>query len=133
MRAQRLDHLVLTIASIDRTVEFYRRVLGMEHVEFGEGRVALAFGEQKINLHEVGSEFKPKARRALPGSADLCFIIDVPVTRALARLEAFDVDVIEGPVRRTGARRTLLSAYFRDPDGNLIEVSNEVPADGSPA
>lgn len=133
MRALRLDHLVLTVASIDRTVEFYRRVLGMERIEFGEGRVALAFGEQKINLHEVGSEFKPNARRAVPGSADLCFIIDVPVARALARLEAFDVDLIEGPVRRTGARGSLLSAYFRDPDGNLIEVSNEVPGDGSPA
>ncbi len=133
MRALRLDHLVLTVASIDRTVEFYRRVLGMERIEFGEGRVALVFGEQKINLHEVGSEFKPNARRAVPGSADLCFIIDTPVARALARLEAFDVDLIEGPVRRSGARGTLLSAYFRDPDGNLIEVSNEVPADGSPA
>ncbi len=131
MRAQRLDHLVLTVASIERTVDFYVRVLGMERVDFGEGRVALTFGEQKINLHEVGSEFKPNARRALPGSADLCFVIDVPVARALARLESFDVDVIEGPVRRSGARGEILSAYFRDPDGNLIEVSNYVDAGGS--
>ncbi len=126
MQAQRLDHLVLTVASIDRTTDFYTRVLGMERIEFGDGRVALAFGEQKINLHEVGNEFKPNARRALPGSADLCFVIDVPVARALAQLEAFDVDVIEGPVRRTGARGAILSAYFRDPDGNLVEVSNYV-------
>ncbi len=132
MQAQTLDHLVLTVASIDRTVDFYSRVLGMQRIEFGEGRVALAFGEQKINLHEVGNEFKPNARRALPGSADLCFIIDLPVTRALTRLEAFDVDVIEGPVRRTGARGPILSAYFRDPDGNLVEVSNYVEPAGSP-
>lgn len=124
----RLDHLVLTVASIEATVDFYRRVLGMEAVTFGEGRTALVYGRQKINLHQAGREFEPKAARPTPGSADLCFIASTPVSEMQTHLAACGVDVLEGPVRRTGAEGPILSLYFRDPDGNLIEVSN--PADG---
>ena len=124
MKTSRIDHLVLTVTDIDKTVAFYRDVMGMEKVEFGEGRIALAFGEQKINLHQSGREFEPKAASVQPGSADLCFIIDEPVNQARGALEARGVEVIGGPVRRTGAIGDIMSVYFRDPDGNLIEVSN---------
>lgn len=117
-----LDHLVLTVASIEASVEFYRRVLGMQAITFGEGRRALAFGRQKINLHELGREFEPKALRPAAGSADLCFVVGTSITAALAHLEACGVPLIEGPVRRTGACGPILSIYFRDPDGNLIEL-----------
>lgn len=120
----RLDHLVLTVASIDATVDFYGRVLGMKPVTFGAGRTALAFGRQKINLHQQGREFEPKAAAPMPGSADLCFIAATPVEDMRVHLEACGVEIIEGPVRRTGAEGPILSLYFRDPDGNLIEVSN---------
>lgn len=121
-----LDHLVLTVADVERTVAFYSRVLGMEPIAFGEGRRALAFGEQKLNLHEAGREFEPKALRPTPGSADLCFLTDEPPEATIARLREHGVEIEEGPVERTGARGTILSVYFRDPDGNLIEVG--VPA-----
>ena len=124
MKISRIDHLVLTVADIDKTVAFYREVMGMEKVEFGEGRIALAFGQQKINLHPSGREFEPRAARVQPGSADLCFIVDDPVDQARAMLEARGIEVIDGPVRRTGAVGDIFSVYFRDPDGNLIEVSN---------
>ncbi|MBR9883537.1 MAG: VOC family protein [Oceanospirillales bacterium] len=124
MHISRLDHLVLTVADIDRTVAFYTHVMGMKKEVFGEGRIALSFGHQKINLHQSGKEFEPKAENVQPGSADLCFIIDQPVELAIEQLNACDVPVIEGPVKRTGATGAILSAYFRDPDGNLIEVSN---------
>lgn len=117
-----LDHLVLTVASIEATVAFYTRVLGMEHVVF-DGRHALHFGRQKINLHEVGKEFSPRARLATAGSGDLCFLLSVPLDEAEARLRAGGVAIEEGPVARTGAAGPLMSLYFRDPDGNLIEVS----------
>ena len=126
MKTNRLDHLVLTVENIDATVDFYQRVMGMEKVTFGGGRVALAFGNQKINLHQSGKEFDPKAARVQPGSADLCFILETPVEQAVDRLQELGVPVIEGPVGRTGATGNILSAYFRDPDGNLIEVSNYV-------
>jgi catechol 2,3-dioxygenase-like lactoylglutathione lyase family enzyme len=122
-----LDHLVLTVADIDRTCAFYE-TLGMRRVTFAGGRVALAFGQQKINLHKAGAEFEPKAARATPGSADLCLLVDRPVAALAAELAAKGLSVIEGPVRRTGARRPLLSLYLRDPDGNLIELSNELDA-----
>lgn len=122
----RLDHLVLTVASIDATVDFYGRVLGMKPVTFGEGRTALAFGRQKFNLHQQGREFEPKAAAPMPGSADLCFIAATPVEDMRVHLEACGVEIIEGPVRRTGAEGPILSLYFRDPDGNLIEVSNRI-------
>lgn len=117
-----LDHLVLTVADIEATVDFYTKVLGMEHVVF-EGRHALHFGRQKINLHEAGKEFTPRARVATAGSGDLCFLLSIPLQEAETRLRAGGVEIIEGPVARTGATGPLTSLYFRDPDGNLIEVS----------
>ena len=122
-----LDHLVLTVADIERTCRFYEQ-LGMRRVAFAGGRVALAFGAQKINLHQAGAEFEPKAGRATPGSADLCFLVDRPVADIAAELDAAGLTVIEGPIRRIGARRPLLSIYLRDPDGNLIELANELEA-----
>ena len=124
MHVKQIDHLVLTVADIERSVEFYTRVLGMKRVEFGEGRVALAFGDQKINLHQSGKEFEPHAGRVQAGSADLCFVIEEPAAAALEELRGHGVGVIEGPVPRTGARGDIVSVYFRDPDGNLIEVCN---------
>ena len=126
MRIGVLDHLVLTVADIDRTRDFYERVLGMEPVVFGEGRHALAFGTQKINLHEAGREFEPKAAAPTPGSADLCFLTNASVAEVVEHLEANSVEIIEGPVRRTGATGPITSVYFRDPDGNLLEVSGRL-------
>ena len=124
MKIDRLDHLVLTVKNIPATCDFYSRVMGMEGVTFGNGRRALAFGSQKINLHEAGKEVDPKAHRPTPGSADLCFITPVPVAEVVRHLIQQRVDIIEGPVQRTGALGTIVSVYFRDPDLNLIEVSN---------
>jgi catechol 2,3-dioxygenase-like lactoylglutathione lyase family enzyme len=124
VRIDRLDHLVLTVADLDATAEFYTRVLGMEAVTFGAGRVALTFGRSKINLHRAGHEFEPKARRPTPGSADLCLIAADPLERVIEELAAQDVPIEEGPVERTGAAGPIRSVYFRDPDQNLIEVSN---------
>jgi catechol 2,3-dioxygenase-like lactoylglutathione lyase family enzyme len=126
VRIDRLDHLVLTVADIDAIVEFYTGVLGMEAVTFGAGRTALAFGHSKINLHQAGHEFEPKAHRPTPGSADLCLIAADPLERMIGELTAHDVPIEEGPVERTGATGPILSVYFRDPDQNLIEVSNYV-------
>jgi catechol 2,3-dioxygenase-like lactoylglutathione lyase family enzyme len=126
VKVDRLDHLVLTVADVEASVAFYERALGMSAITFGEGRRALALGEQKINLHPHGKEFEPKAARATPGSADLCFLTDVPLADVLAHLAGQAVVVIEGPVRRTGATGPILSVYFRDPDGNLIEVANRI-------
>ena len=124
MHIARLDHLVLTVADIDATCAFYTRVLGMTAVSFGEGRRALCFGAQKINLHQHGREFEPKAHQPMPGSADLCLIAGVPLAEAEAHIRAAGVDIIDGPVRRTGATGPIRSVYFRDPDRNLIEVSS---------
>ena len=124
MKIDRLDHLVLIVKSIAATCEFYSNVLGMDVVTFGEGRKALAFGAQKINLHESGREFEPKAQRPTPGSADLCFITSTPLRYVIEHLHRYGVEIIEGPVKKTGAVGQLLSVYFRDPDMNLIEVSN---------
>ena len=124
MQVNRIDHLVLTVKDIEATVQFYTSAMGMETVEFGEERIALSFGQQKINLHLLGNEFEPKAQEVQSGSADLCFIIDTPVQQAVNDLEAKGIQIIEGPVQRTGALGKINSAYFRDPDGNLIEVSN---------
>ncbi len=123
MKIDRIDHLVLTVRSIDATCEFYSRVLGMTAVTFGAGRKALRFGAQKINLHEMGKEFDPKAARPTPGSADVCLISAVALPEVVAHLGRCGVDIIEGPVARTGARGPIQSVYFRDPDLNLIEVS----------
>ena len=124
MKIERLDHLVLTVRSIPATCDFYSRVMGMEVVTFGNDRKALVFGSQKINLHEAGKEVDPKAHRPTPGSADLCFITPVPVVEVVRHLVEQKVDIIEGPVQRTGALGIIVSVYFRDPDLNLIEVSN---------
>ncbi|WP_308250410.1 VOC family protein [Sphaerisporangium fuscum] len=119
----RLDHLVLTVADIDATVGFYGRVLGMKPLTFGAGRRALAFGRAKINLHQAGHEFDPRAARAVPGSADLCLISVEPLDQVISHLEREGVPIEEGPVRRTGAVGPIDSVYVRDPDGNLIEIS----------
>lgn len=124
MQIDHIDHLVLTVADIEATVDFYTRVLGMQLVTFGEGRKALAFGNQKINLHQAGREFEPKAERPTPGSADLCFIVATPLDRVIAHLETQDVSIVEGPVQRTGATGPIRSVYLHDPDQNLIELSN---------
>ena len=126
MRIEELDHLVLTVTDIDRTRAFYERVLGRETLVFGEGRHALTFGTQKLNLHEVGQEFEPKAAAPTPGSADLCFLTNSSMAEIVKHLEANSVEIIEGPVRRTGATGPIMSAYFRDPDGNLLEVSSRL-------
>ncbi len=124
MNINRLDHLVLTVKNIDITVQFYISVLGMEQEVFGAGRVALKYGNQKINLHQVGKEFEPKADKPTSGSADLCFITDVPLDDAMNHVRSQGVEIIEGPVKRTGATGQINSFYFRDPNLNLIEVSN---------
>jgi catechol 2,3-dioxygenase-like lactoylglutathione lyase family enzyme len=124
MHIERIDHLVLTVKDIPATCDFYSRVLGMEVVTFGEGRKALAFGQSKINLHQQGREFEPKAAAPTPGSADLCLVTLARPQAVLAHLEACGVAVLDGPVRRTGALGPITSIYFRDPDANLIEVSS---------
>lgn len=124
MHIDAIDHVVLTVADIDATCDFYARVLGMRPVTFGQGRRALAFGSQKINLHQRGEEFEPKAQAPTPGSADLCFITSVPLEEVIEHLKRCEVTIVEGPVPRTGARGPMTSVYFRDPDRNLVEVSN---------
>ncbi|XP_057285576.1 glyoxalase domain-containing protein 5 isoform X1 [Pezoporus wallicus] len=124
---QRLDHLVLTVKSIEDTAAFYSKVLGMEVVTFQGTRKALRFGNQKFNLHEAGKEFEPKARCPIPGSADLCLITEVPLDQLQDHLKACGVVIEEGPVARTGAMGPITSIYFRDPDENLIEVSRYCP------
>ncbi|MBD9483331.1 VOC family protein [Pseudomonas sp. PDM14] len=123
MRIERLDHLVLTVADIEVTCDFYSHVLGMRAIRFGEGRTALNFGEQKINLHQRGAEFEPKAERPTPGSADLCFIVSTALEQVIEHLHACGVAIEEGPVARTGATGPIVSVYIRDPDRNLIELS----------
>jgi len=120
----RIDHLVLTVENIDMTVDFYTRILGMKAVTFGAGRTALHFGPHKINLHQRGHEFEPKATHPMPGSADLCFITAFPLEDVIAHLEDQYIHLVEGPVQRTGALGALKSVYIRDPDGNLIEIAN---------
>ncbi|MGQ3488020.1 VOC family protein [Roseovarius pacificus] len=124
-----LDHLVLTVADIEKTVAFYRDVLGMTPQKFtpadGTTRWALTFGPQKINLHQSGAEFDPKAAHPKPGSADLCFLSEISLDDWAAHLRKHGVSIIEGPVPRTGATGPLLSLYLRDPDGNLLEISNK--------
>jgi catechol 2,3-dioxygenase-like lactoylglutathione lyase family enzyme len=124
MNIDRLDHLVLTVADIEKTIRFYVDVLGMEEVGFGEGRKALVFGRQKINLHPRGAEVKPNAFAATPGSADLCFIATTSLSQVADELRAHGVAVELGPVERTGATGRMQSIYVRDPDRNLIEISN---------
>jgi len=125
-----LDHFVLTVRSIEAACDFYTRVLGMAVVTFGDGRKALQFGEfgeHKINLHEAGREFEPKASRPTPGSGDVCFITRTPLERVMSHLRACNVAILEGPVKRTGAKGPIESVYVRDPDGNLLEIANYLP------
>ncbi|MBY5651205.1 VOC family protein [Rhizobium leguminosarum] len=126
IRIVHLDHLVLTVTDIATTCDFYSRILGMSVETFAEGRKALKFGGQKINLHQAGREFDPKARQPTPGSGDICFIAETPLAEVIADLKAAGVAIEEGPVERTGATGGLRSVYFRDPDGNLLEVSNPI-------
>ncbi|MFJ2046089.1 VOC family protein [Paenibacillus taichungensis] len=128
MKIERLDHLVLTVENLEATIAFYTNVLGMQVVEFGQGRKALQFGQQKINLHERGKEFVPKAHIPTPGSADLCFLVSTPLEEVIAHLTRQNTKIEEGPVKRTGALGPICSVYIRDPDGNLIELSNALYA-----
>ena len=123
MNITALDHLVLTVADVARSIDFYTRVLGMEAITFGEGRKALRFGSQKINLHQLGAEVLPNAARATAGSADLCLLTDTPLPQVLAELAAHQIEAISGIVPRTGAVGAIESVYLRDPDGNLLEIS----------
>jgi catechol 2,3-dioxygenase-like lactoylglutathione lyase family enzyme len=127
MKIDSLDHLVLTVKNLDVTCAFYSKVLGMEIATFDGDRKAISFGFQKINLHEQGKEFEPRAEKPTPGSGDLCFITSLPILEVISHLNACGINIIEGPVQRTGAKGPLLSIYFRDPDMNLIEVSNAIP------
>ncbi|GHO71877.1 virulence protein [Ktedonobacter sp. SOSP1-52] len=124
MQVDSLDHLVLTVQDIEATCQFYSNVLGMRVITFAEGRKALQFGSQKINLHPKGKEIDPKAQFPTPGSADLCFLTSIPLEQVIVHLEAWNVPLLLGPVERTGATKSLISLYFRDPDGNLLEISN---------
>lgn len=121
-----LDHLVLTVASLKVTSDFYVEALGMRLIEFEDGRQALRFGAQKINLHETGHEFEPKSEFPTPGSGDLCFITTTPLADFVEHFDILGIPLLDGPVERTGAVGKLLSIYIRDPDKNLIEISNSI-------
>ncbi len=123
MQIDRLDHLVLTVVDIEASCAFYAQALGMQVITFGENRKALQFGLQKINLHQYHHEFEPKATHPTPGSADLCFITSTPLETVIQHLNSLTIPILEGPVARTGAVGEMDSIYFRDPDGNLIEVA----------
>src|SRR5437870_7193286 len=125
----RLAPVVLTVRDPAATCDFYRRVLGMEMVTFGQGRLALRFGSQKINLHGTGREFEPKAERPTPGSGDLCFLTDEPLQTWVGRLAENGVPLLKGPVKRTGALGPIESIYLRDPDGNLLEIARRLETD----
>jgi catechol 2,3-dioxygenase-like lactoylglutathione lyase family enzyme len=126
VQLDRLDHLVLTVRDIEATCDFYTRILGMEVVIFGQGRTSLRFGAQKINLHQVGREFEPKARNPGPGTADLCFLTLVPLPEVIRHLQSCDIEIVAGPANRTGTIGPIRSVYMYDPDGNLIEISNSL-------
>lgn len=124
MKIERIDHIVLTVENLERTIAFYTEILGMKAIVFGAGRQALAFGNQKINLHEKGKEFEPKANFPTCGSSDLCFIVSSKIESVKLEIENKGVQIIEGIVERTGATGIIQSIYVRDPDQNLIELSN---------
>ncbi|NWK81984.1 VOC family protein [Acinetobacter sp. SwsAc4] len=124
MKISYLDHLVLTVASIETTCQFYQSALNFEVITFGENRKALQFGNQKINLHQVGKEFEPKAYHPTVGSADLCFIAETQLEEVIKHLQQLNIKIVEGPIQRTGAVGKIVSVYLRDPDQNLIEISN---------
>jgi len=126
MKVTHLDHFVLTVQDIEVTVAFYTSVMGMEKEVFAEGRIALKFGNQKINLHEQGNELQPHANTPIPGSADLCFVTTMALDEAMNHVKNCGVEILIGPVIRTGATGSIRSFYFRDPDSNLIEIANEI-------
>ena len=123
MKITALDHLVLTVANIEKSIAFYTQVLGMEEITFGEGRKALLFGRQKINLHQRGADVLPNAQNAACGTADLCLLTDTPLPQVLTELQQHGIEPISGVVPRTGAVGAIESVYLRDPDGNLLEIS----------
>jgi catechol 2,3-dioxygenase-like lactoylglutathione lyase family enzyme len=131
MKIDGIDHVVFTVKEIDATCEFYSKVLGMEVVTFGQGRKALSFGSQKINLQQVGRESALIANKPTAGSADVCFCTSAPLTDVIAHLNSCGVKPIAGPVERNGARGMMMSVYFRDPDMNLIEVSHYAAPEGA--
>jgi catechol 2,3-dioxygenase-like lactoylglutathione lyase family enzyme len=124
MQLDAIDHVVLTVRDIPASIAFYTRGLGMREIGFGDNRKALAFGQCKLNLHQAGNEFEPKAAHPVPGAIDLCLLTRTPMDAIIQHLAAQQIAVEEGPVQRTGAQGPILSVYVRDPDGNLIELSN---------
>lgn len=124
MKIDRVDHLVLTVRDIQVSCEFYSQVLGMQIATFDNDRKALHFGAQKINLHQAGNEFEPKALSPTVGSGDLCFVTEAPLLQVIDHIQSQGVELLEGPVRRTGAMGPMESIYLRDPDGNLIEIAS---------
>ena len=122
-----LDHMVVNISDMDRSCDFYARVLGAEIVEFGAGRKAVQIGNQKLNLHDTGARAAPIAQNPCVGGADLCILTETPISDVVQHLETLAVSIIDGPVERTGATGPIWSIYIRDPDGNLIEISNPLP------
>ncbi len=120
----RLDHLVITARDVEATCRFYETVLGMRRETFGEGSIALHFGRQKLNVHPHPSPVEILAKNPRPGAADLCFIVEMPLAEVIAHLKACGIEIELGPVKRTGAEGSMTSVYMRDPDGNLIELSN---------
>lgn len=126
MKILQLDHLVLTVQDIQTSIDFYTQVLGMQAISFSDNRKALKFGQQKINLHLAGNEFLPHANQTCPGSADLCFIVDSSIEHIQKELEEKNIEIESGPIERTGATHKLISIYIRDPDKNLIELSNRM-------
>lgn len=123
MKISAMDHIVFTVRDLEETISFYRDILGMEAVQFGEGRWALKFGSNKINLHEKGHEFEPKAENPTPGAMDICLLTDESIERWIEFLMSRNIRILEGPVQRTGAMGVITSVYINDPDSNLIEIS----------
>jgi catechol 2,3-dioxygenase-like lactoylglutathione lyase family enzyme len=124
MKIKSIDHIVLTVSDISQTCRFYTKILGMEEITFLNDRKALKFGNQKINLHLKGREFDPKAKEPTPGSADICLIVETPLQKVISQLKRSGIQIEDGPLERTGAQGALISIYIRDPDGNLLELSN---------
>ncbi|WP_129115480.1 VOC family protein [Halegenticoccus tardaugens] len=125
MEVTRIDHLVLTVEDIETTCVFYSNVLGAKTVTFDRGRKAVQIGGQKVNLHPAGDEFEPKAARPTPGAGDFCVITELSVDEVRDRLDGAGIEIVEGPVEKTGARGPLISVYVRDPDGNLVEIATK--------
>lgn len=124
MKIERIDHFVLTVRDVDATCEFYTRVLGMKVIEFGKGRRALRFGPHKINLHQENGSPRLRAENPSVGGGDFCLITKVPIDDVVKHLQAENVEIIDGPDTRDGALGPITSVYFRDPDDNLVEISN---------